>query len=116
MISSRAITWRLSVETFRARLISYRVYLDGFQFEMDAPRGEVVEKHQLVEEAESSRRETRERAALLDLENRTLCADRDNVQSTIENREVRLGESIGEFEKENYVLLECVYAIGGENA
>lgn len=40
--------------------------------------------------------ETRKRAALLELTNRSLHADRDNVQSMAEAKEARLKERIGE--------------------
>lgn len=53
--------------------------LNGCQFKMDALRREVADKQQLLEGAGSSQMETRKRASLLKLENRTLRIVRDNV-------------------------------------
>lgn len=64
------------------------------QFEVDGFRREVACKQQLIEEAESSERETHKKATLLELANRSLRADRDNVRSTADAKEARLEERI----------------------
>lgn len=79
---------------------------------MDVLRGEVPDKQQLLKEAKSSRIETRRRAILLELVNRTLRADRHNIPSMIKAREAM----IGELEKENSELLERISAFEVENA
>lgn len=79
-------------------------------------RAEVVDKYQLLEEAESFLIETQRKAALLKLANRSLRVDWDNVQSIAEVREVRLEERIGDLEKENFELLERISVIEGKNA
>lgn len=60
--------------------------------------------------------ETRRRAALLELVNRTLHSERDNVQLMAEAKEARLKERISELEKENSELLEQIFAMEGKNA
>lgn len=60
--------------------------------------------------------ETRKRATLLELVNKSLHAGRDNVRSTAEANEAKLEERIGELEKENAKLHERVSIVEGDNA
>lgn len=50
------------------------------------------------------------------MENKTLRADRDNLQSTAEAREARLEERIGELEKYNFDLVDRIFIVEGKNA
>lgn len=81
---------------------------------MDALRGEFADKKHLVEEAESSRMETRRRAHLLELANGTLRFEWDNIQSTAEAKEASIEDRIDELEKENSELLERISVVEGK--
>lgn len=54
--------------------------LDERQFEVDMLMEELAGKLKLIEEAESSQRQARRKAALFELANTSFCADQNNVQ------------------------------------
>lgn len=83
---------------------------------MDALMGEVTDKQHSLEEVESSWMETWRRADLLEIANRTLQFEWDNIQSMTEAKEARIEERIDKLEKENSELLERISTVEGENS
>lgn len=83
---------------------------------MEALRGEITEKQEIFDQVDLSRLDTRRKVVILELANRTLHSERDNIQFATEAKEDIHEDRIRELGKENSKLLERASASEVEKA
>ncbi|XP_070041567.1 uncharacterized protein [Nicotiana tomentosiformis] len=89
----------------QAQVVQLRAQLKECQFKAEALSGEIFEKQEELEKAESSQMEAQRRVEFLELANQTFRSDRDNDLSTTSAKEDRLEEKIGDLEKETLIFM-----------